>query len=59
MALVGLFILAVRFFDNSRGYVKGILSKNELTMLENKGENGKMCYDPDNPVVSNIYIDGY
>lgn len=59
MAFFGLFILALRFFDNSRGYVKGILSKNELTMLENKGENGKMCYDLDNLVVSNIYIDGY
>ena len=36
MAFFGLFILALRFFDNSRGYVKVILSKNELTMLENK-----------------------
>lgn len=59
MAFFGLFILALRFFDNSRGYAKGILGKNELTMLENKGENGKMCYDLDNPVVSNIYTDGY
>ena len=68
MAFFGLFIFALRFFDNSRGYVKGILSKNELKIrkknkkiikIENKGENGKMCYDLDNPVVSNIYIDGY
>lgn len=41
MALVGLFILAVRFFDNSRGYVKGILSKNELKIRKKKLKNNK------------------
>lgn len=41
MAFFGLFIFALRFFDNSRGYVKGILSKNELKIRKKKLKNNK------------------